>query len=41
MLHPRARKWVGIKNNIGTAEAAWVGTRNDIIELLSAGVTNA
>ena len=40
MLHPRARKWVGIKNNIGTAEAAWVGTRDNILELLTSGVSN-
>jgi len=40
MLHPRARKWVGIKNNIGTSEAAWVGTKEEIINILTSGASN-
>jgi hypothetical protein len=41
MLHPRARKWVGIKNNIGTAECAYLGTREELLTVLTNGVGNA
>lgn len=34
-LHPVARKWVGIRANIGTTECAYLGTRQEIIDLLT------
>ena len=37
-LHPKARKWIGIRNNIGESECAYIGTREEIIELLTKGV---
>lgn len=36
-LHPKARKWVSIRNNIGRSECAYLGTREEIIKLLTEG----
>jgi len=40
-LHPRASQWVSIKNGIGTTECAYLGTREELLTVLTNGVGNA
>lgn len=37
-LHPIVKKWVSIRNNIGTSECAYLGTREELINLLTTGI---
>ena len=36
-MHPVVKKWVSIRNNIGTSECAYLGTREELIDLLIKG----
>jgi hypothetical protein len=39
-FHPIAKKWVGIRNSIGTTECGYLGTKDEVISILMNGVKN-